>query len=222
MRKISFLSIVVLVLVITLNDSVFARNEFSPQGQTQCVAPHVVMIRGVGGYWPKVDHLAEGVMQQGMTVSIHHPYTAIKKAGQIACYCRENTPGQSVNIIAYSLGCDAAIVLCQKLEEMGMCVDSMILIETTFCKNEVPGNVRYCFNLYEERGLKDRIPIFRGVPLQASNCSTVMINAELKSTCLPARKITHFNIASKNVTHELVLEKLLSCHYWNNGWHCCE
>ncbi len=222
MQKITFLSTTMILLIFTLNDSVYAGNRSSPYDQTQCVTPHVIMVRGVAGYWPKVDNLAEAIMQQGMTVSILHPYTAIKKAEQIACYCRENTPTQSVNIIGYSLGCDAAIVLCHKLEELGMCVDSLILIETTFCKNEVPGNVRYCFNLYEERGLKDRIPIFRGVPVEASECSTVMINAELKSTSLPAKKITHFNIASKTVAHELVLEKLFGCHYWNDGWHCCE
>ncbi len=176
-----------------------------------CPGRHVVMIKGVVGYWPNVDHLAEAIMASGMTTSIHKPLSAIRSADDIACYCRENT-GCQVSVVAYSLGADAAIVLCEKLQEQGITVDCLVLIEATFKKNEVPENVRYCYNLYEERGVRDCFPAFRGVPVDASSPATVMTNNELSTTDLPARRISHFNIASRECTHRVVLQQLLICN----------
>jgi len=174
-------------------------------------ANHVVMVRGVIGYWPNADNLADCIMEQGMSLSIHSPLAAMRNADAIANFINTHESCPRLNIVAYSLGCDAAIQLCHGLNERGVQVDRLILIETTFCKAPIPENVHYCCNLYEERGMRDRFPAFRGVPQTASSSTTTLINAELATTDLPANKISHFNIASKEVTHEFVLNQLQRC-----------
>ncbi|WP_237229223.1 hypothetical protein [Rubinisphaera sp. JC750] len=174
-------------------------------------ANHVVMVRGVIGYWPNADHLADCIMEQGMSLSIHSPLAAMRNADAIANFVNTHESCPRLNIVAYSLGCDAAIQLCHSLNEYGVTVDRLILIETTFCKAPIPENVRYCVNLYEERGFRDHFPAFRGVPQRASCPSTTLVNKELSTTDLPERRVTHFNIASKEATHEFVLKQLETC-----------
>src|SRR5262249_36983789 len=85
-----------------------------------------------------------------------------------------------VTIVGWSYGADAACCMSERLNRSGVPVTNLILIEPTIGVT-VPANVSYCFNIYESRGWRDKIPAFRGIPVAAENPNTQLVNLDVKA-----------------------------------------
>src|SRR5258706_123006 len=52
-----------------------------------------------------------------------------------------------------------------RLDKASVAVDMVVTMDPV-TPPDVPGNVRYCYNLYQSNGAWDKVPMFRGVPLK--------------------------------------------------------
>ena len=108
----------------------------------------------------------------------------------------------------HSLGADKSLKLSAKLEEAGIAVDYVLLLDATNPR-EVPANVKRCHNIYLSHPATDWIPAFRGIPVKAINPQTELINFNVRSADTgPLSNIdfNHFDIESDPDIQALMVE----------------
>jgi hypothetical protein len=139
----------------------------------------VVVVRAIASYSPGYPEMLAQLQAHGYRVRTYIPSTAILAADEIA---RDRQSGRSSGelvVFGYSLGADASLTLARKLGERGLTVDRQVLLEPTIPPS-VPGNVRYCFNLYESRPYRDFVPALRGIGVQRESANTELVNYDLR------------------------------------------
>ena len=176
-------------------------------------AGKVIVFRGLAGYWPGAVHLKRRLRRLGFdstTVVMSWEECAIADALIANAEC--GVPQEPIVIVGYSLGASKAIELCRKLDEAGVPVASLVLIECSFYE-AIPPNVARCLNIYESRPLTDWIPVCRGVPLRRESCGTDLENLEVcDDDELAWAHLTHnhFTIATSREVQDLVIEEIRS------------
>ncbi len=189
-------------------------------GHAQCCGkPDVILIRGGLGYWPGADSMADDFRCAGYAPTIIYGWQHAAAARKIACASRQGRLSGGLVIVGYSSGADAACEMACRLEQYGVRVQTMVLIESTL-GTPVPGNVDYCVNYYASRAL-DAIPMFRGVPVESESPCTTLINIDLRDSCEFAQhfKRNHFVIGSTATMRKLTLDAVLSRQAMIDGSH---
>ncbi len=98
----------------------------------------------------------------------------------------------------HSLGADKALKLAAKLQDAGITVDYIVLLDATN-PPMVPGNVKQCHNIFLSHPKTDWIPAFRGIPVETENPETELINFDVRSAeagPLSDIDFNHFDIES--------------------------
>lgn len=172
--------------------------------------PEVLLIRGGAGYWPGAQALADDLNQHGFDAKVAVPWTYGGHAAEIAEKFRTGRLNGPVTIVGYSSGADSACLLCGRLQQQGVPVSTLILIESTLGV-EVPGNVSYCLNLYESRPRTDWIPAFRGIRVSTQSPHTYMVDWDVATNPQLAwlRSYNHFTLSSSPEARALVRNTLV-------------
>ena len=139
----------------------------------------VIVIRAIASYSPGYAEILTQLQAHGYRTRTYIPSTAVMAADEIA---RDRQSGRTTGelvIFGYSLGADASLTLARRLGERGLTIDRQILLEPTIPPT-VPGNVRYCFNLYESRPYRDFVPALRGIRVQRESENTQLVNYDLR------------------------------------------
>lgn len=113
----------------------------------------------------------------------------------------------------HSLGADKALKLAADLNEVGIAVDYVVLLDATN-PPEVPGNVKRCHNIFLSHPKTDWIPAFRGIAVVAENPETQLINFNVRdaeSGPLSDIDFNHFDIESDPDIQALMVE-LIRAH----------
>lgn len=145
-----------------------------------CGKQDVIVIRGGAGYWPGAQAMADQFTNMGYASTVIFGVESVAVADEIADAINHGRMNRGIVIVGYSSGADYACIMARRLEAHGIRVPTMVLVESTL-GTVVPANVDYCVNFYENRRW-DRIPMFRGVPLQVASSQTVLYNINVKST----------------------------------------
>ena len=145
-----------------------------------CGKQDVIVIRGGAGYWPGAQAMADHFTNLGYASTVIFGWESIPVADEIAEAMSKGRMNRGLVIVGYSSGADYACIMAGRLEKYGIRVSTMVLIESTLGV-PVPANVDYCVNFYESRRW-DRIPVFRGVPVQVAGSQTILYNINVKST----------------------------------------
>ena len=158
---------------------------------------NVFVVRGLVGYWPQVERLAADLRQQGLCPVV--VYGAERKRLAVKIHearCEGRLSGPVV-LAGYSLGANDAIKLAKDLGNRGIDVDALILVDPTYY-DSIPGNVRYCYNLYQSRPSTDWMPLFRGVPVTPAHPDTCLVNYDVRDhdKCRHYDTLNHFTICS--------------------------
>jgi hypothetical protein len=113
-----------------------------------------------------------------------------------------------LRIVAYSMGTHAACEMCRELQRIGMPVDRLVLLEC-FTYPTIPGNVRYCFNLYESRP-SDNWFIFRGTPVTCESRGTRLVSIDVTHDPQWAmvRECNHFYVCENAIVQETMCRQL--------------
>lgn len=140
--------------------------------------PHVEVLRGISGYWPGAERFQQQLAARGIGSTVSYCELYPRVAERLIQKHRQD-PCSPIVVVGYSLGANHALRLSRRLQEEGIAVDALVLLETTY-EDTVPSNVQCCFNAYKPRFL-DEIPFMRGIPLQADSPYTQVTNYDLRA-----------------------------------------
>ncbi|HEY3965316.1 MAG TPA: hypothetical protein VGM05_12245 [Planctomycetaceae bacterium] len=170
-----------------------------------CNRPEVFLLRGGAGYWPRVASFEETLRSSGLEPKTIYHWQHRGLADEIASAYQAGELAGPITIIGYSSGADAACWMSERLNKAGVPVTTLILIESTFGIS-VPSNVSYCFNIYESRGWTDKIPAFRGIPVEAKNPNTQLFNTNVTyhPELAGLQERNHFTMAVTRQMHTML------------------
>jgi len=171
----------------------------------------VYLLRGLFNIFSLgMDDINESLTAQGFRAGVYSGTSWRSLAGQIADRQTELPPQNLVVISGHSYGADNSIRLARALDERGVVVDALVLVDPT-TPPKIPANVRRCVNIYRSQPSTDWMPWLRGVPVEGDEQSTVIINRDLRmsgeNTDLSG-EVNHFNIEDNPAIQQMVVEEI--------------
>ncbi len=113
-------------------------------------------------------------------------------------------------LVGHSLGGDDQIRVAKVLNDSGIPVDLMILIDAN-TPPSIPPNVRRCVNIYKSQPLRDALPVFRGVRVRALDPGRTRVeNIDLRTSDVgfETGEISHFNITNVKAVQDMALAEI--------------
>ena len=164
----------------------------------------IYVIRGGGGYFPNLGTVInEKFEAQGLDVIDYRYHERSGASKQIAKAYREKKLPHGIILIGYSLGGCGVIDVSKELQEEGIPVRLLFLIETINPLQTVPANVQECFNLYH-------FPALLGAPVKADSPNTKLTNFEAYRDGDLGLKYSHFAMPFVEEVHELIASRLVA------------
>src|SRR5882757_9160975 len=123
-------------------------------------------------------------------------------------------------LIGHSFGADDVIRVAQELGTANIAVDLVVTIDPV-TPPQVPTNVKRVVDIYQSNGAWDKVPAFRGVPLQlaeTSHAQLVNLDVRTNRTDLLEPGTDHFNIEKKAKIHQEVLKQVLETCPPRQAW----
>jgi hypothetical protein len=167
-------------------------------------APHVEILRGTGGIFPGARDFQKAFAARGIASTMSYSEQWSKVADRIVAR-RESGDCSPIVLVGYSLGATASIQIARKLQERGIDVDAIIILEG-YHHLLIPGNVHYCFNAYKLEGL----PHLHGLPVSGECDSTVIDNYDLIANDPSGHmeELRHLTFTYDSCVHELLANKI--------------
>ena len=182
----------------------------------------VILVRGLAGYWPGALPLSNQLKRCG----IDNLVVFGCETREVGCALAQEggCPGDDspIVIVGYSLGANDAIKICRGLDDSGIQVASLILIDCPY-HDTIPPNVERCLNIYRSRPYTDWIPMFRGLPVDAECGETDLENLNVRWDELECAPWTHnhFTICASGAIHDVVADEIQAAvDGWNDGQAC--
>lgn len=185
------------------------------QSSRQITRPEVIVVRGLAGYWPGVDGLTNRLSAAGYQPRVifggpNATAFATEWANQIA----RRRSAQPVLIVGYSLGGNDAISMARVLQQRGIQVDSLVLIDAPFSQS-IPANVVHCSNYYVSRPRTDWMPWFRGVAMTRESRHSRVRNIDLRNSSMGNvfAEENHFEVCFHPGIFQLVEKQIRHDHH---------
>jgi len=141
--------------------------------------PNVFILRGVVGYFPFIGEIEDDLLDEGVCPTVSVPEAHQKIAERIIAGRNTGRFDGPLVLFGYSIGADRAIDVACRLNEKGITVDKLVLLESSGTK-PIPCNVRECFNIYKYQIWGEIIPLLRGMPVRAEGPATHVVNFNLR------------------------------------------
>jgi len=201
----------VLVLLAPVILTGCAGRHFGPQEEPY--RGRVVLFRGLWDVFSLgLDDLGEKAASEGYDVQIARSHTwPDAAASETTARLASSTNGPLI-VGGHSYGADNAIRYCRLLEEEGLEVDLLLLLDAT-TPPPIPPNVTRCVHYYRTTILGSLAPfIFAGNPVEPAegNSRTEIVNALLTPDLLglASNSVGHFNIDASDDVHDLCLREI--------------
>lgn len=125
-------------------------------------------------------------------------------------YAEGKIDGEPLVIIGHSYGADDAVRLARSLNEEHIPIRVLALIDPT-TPPKIPANVVRCFNLYQSSPATDWIPVLRGIPVEADDDATEVVNFDIRKHNEDGRFSwnNHFNIEEDKDVHAVIVAEVL-------------
>jgi thioesterase domain-containing protein len=157
-----------------------ATSESAPPASARSPAANVVIVRGTVGYWPDCESFVSRLKGQGAQATVIRGREVNRTAERIAQTRASGNQAQPLILLGYSRGANDAIRLTRRLQERGVAVDTLILMETA-AQDSVPANVASCLNVYKSSSVAEEwVPAFRGLPVTVESANTQLVNYNLR------------------------------------------
>lgn len=142
--------------------------------------PNVFILRGMAGYHPGIRQLEERLLDDGVCPTVCVPEAHPRLAERIIAGRNRGRFSGPLVLVGYSYGADHAIDVARRLNEKGMTVDKLVLVEASG-KMPVPCNVRECFNIFKSQPWAEYLPILRGAAVGAEGPATSIVNYDVRN-----------------------------------------
>lgn len=173
---------------------------------TRPALSNVIVVRGPG-YWPDCDGFVERLNQQGAQATLIRGWEANGTAARIAATRQSGTQEGPLVLVGYGRGANDAIRMTRRLQEQGVTVDTLILMETA-SQDSVPANVSSCLNIYKSSEVDEWIPVFRGLPVTVESAHTQLVNYNLRyhDDVVNADELNHFTVCRHPAVLAMIAE----------------
>jgi hypothetical protein len=173
---------------------------------------HVYCILGWLGIWSRgMDAIAQRVEKE---LGVHATSLANQEWRKLVVYLTaEHNAGRwygPLVLVGHSYGCDDQVRVSRQLNEKGIAVDLLLLVDPT-TPGSIPPNVKRCVDIYKSHPGTDALPFFRGIKVEAADPSrTLITNIDLRRTDVgfATGMIDHFNIAKVSGVQDMVLAEI--------------
>jgi len=159
-----------------------------------------------------MDDIGENLQKKGLKAGVYAGPSWRSLAGQIVEIRAQAEQDALLVISGPSYGADDAIRLARALNQHGVVVDALVLVDPT-TPPKIPVNVRRCINIYRSQPATDWMPWLRGVPVEGENQSTLVINRDLRTSGQHEdllEDVNHFNIEDIPAIQEMVVEEIVA------------
>jgi len=159
-----------------------------------------------------MDDIGENLQKKGLKAGVYAGPSWRSLAGQIVEIRAQAEQDALLVISGHSYGADDAIRLARALNQHGVVVDALVLVDPT-TPPKIPVNVRRCINIYRSQPATDWMPWLRGVPVEGENQSTLVINRDLRTSGQHEdllEDVNHFNIEDIPAIQEMVVEEIVA------------
>lgn len=179
---------------------------------------NVILVRGLMDVFSLGLHdIEDGLIAEGVNA---HVVSGPRWASVSEAIKLEHNAGKlegPLVIVGHSYGADDAVRLARSLNEDEIEVTVLALIDPT-TPPKIPANVVRCFNLYKSSPATDWLPLLRGIPVEAENGSTEVVNFDIRDHNEDGRFSwnNHFNIEEDENVQQTILEEVLKACPPNN------
>jgi hypothetical protein len=174
-------------------------------------AGNVYLIRGFIGIWSTgIDRLGEEINKSGVRANVYRCEQWRELTETILNTYKDQKTFEPLVIVGHSWGADHALDLAHELEAAHIPIDLIVTLDPV-TPPEVPGNVKWCHNIYQPHGIMDQIPFFRGVALKASAGNPGFLenlNIRGERTDLLEPGTDHFNVEKNEKIHQDVVKQI--------------
>jgi pimeloyl-ACP methyl ester carboxylesterase len=131
-------------------------------------------------------------------------------ARTIAAARSDGRLNEPIVLVGHSYGADDAIKVARSLDQGGIPIEALVLIDPT-TPQTIPPNVRRCFNIYKSSPVTDWIPVLRGVAVHADSDVTELINLDLRTSLRASEfsSLNHFDIEESPAIHAMIVQEVL-------------
>jgi len=180
----------------------------------------VYLIRGLFDIFSLgMDDIGQNLKEKGVKASVYSGLSWPNLAQQILDKHKQGDLERPLVISGHSYGADDAIRLARALEQHGVAVDALVLLDPTI-PPKIPANVRHCVNIYRSKPSTDWMPWLRGVPVETEGRNTRIVNRDIRISGTDPNlldEVNHFNIEEHPAIQKMVLEEILDI-FRQNGF----
>lgn len=222
MKRSKYLFLAVLVsFMMTGCASQPAVSEQTGDGEPAHQTPgEVYLLRGLFNVFSLgMNDIGKSLKEKGVRAGVYSGPSWPDLAQQILDKHEQGDQERPLVISGHSYGADDSVRLARKLDQYGVAVDALILLDPTF-PPQIPANVRHCVNIYRSRPSTDWMPWLRGVPVETEGQNTRIVNRDIRISSTDPDlldEINHFNIEEHPVIQKMVLEEILDV-FRQNGF----
>lgn len=159
-----------------------------------------------------MDDIGENLQQKGLKAGVYAGPSWRSLARQITQTRARSGQDTLLIISGHSYGADDSIRLARALDQQGVAVDALVLVDPT-TPPKIPANVRRCVNIYRSQPATDWMPWLRGVPVEGEDQSTLVINRDLRASETHEdllNEVNHFNIEDNPAIQEMVVAEIVA------------
>ncbi|MBT8048722.1 MAG: hypothetical protein HKN57_06600 [Xanthomonadales bacterium] len=159
-----------------------------------------------------MDDIGENLQQKGLKAGVYAGPSWRSLARQITETRAQSGRDTLLVISGHSYGADDSIRLARALDQQGVAVDALVLVDPT-TPPKIPANVRRCVNIYRSQPATDWMPWLRGVPVEGEDQSTLVINRDLRASETHEdllNEVNHFNIEDNPAIQEMVVAEIVA------------
>lgn len=185
-----------------------------PRQRVSTSSERVYLLRGLWDFFSLgFDVLAEELVVLGVDAKAVTGPNWPDLADAIAASYADGSDIRPLTLVGHSYGSDDAIRLARALNEQGIPVKLLYLLDAT-APAPIPANVDRCVHLYIPNALGQGVPdMFPGNPVvaEAGNDHTQIVNLIFNEERFGSAVdgVDHFNIEESAFVHELVIAEVL-------------
>ncbi|MBI3865714.1 MAG: hypothetical protein HY290_27895 [Planctomycetia bacterium] len=153
--------------------------QVAPAAKTPSGVSNVIVVHSSAGYWPGCKDFVANLAVRGAPATIIHGWEVNRTADRIVAAREAGTENRPLVLIGYSRGANDAVRLTRRLQESGVKVNKLVLMETAV-NQSIPANVESCLNIYQTSDMTEWLPAFRGLPVTVESPDTQLTNYNLR------------------------------------------
>ncbi|HEY3965127.1 MAG TPA: thioesterase domain-containing protein [Planctomycetaceae bacterium] len=186
-----------------------AQAPVAPAGQSPAQISNVIVVHSSAGYWPGCKDFVANLAVRGAPATIIHGWEVSRTADRIVAARQSGSQTGPLVLVGYSRGANDAVRLTRRLQDSGIKVNKLVLMETAV-NDSIPANVESCLNIYQTSDVTEWLPAFRGLPVTVESPETQLTNYNLRfhDEGIARADLNHFTVCRNYAVLGMISEQV--------------